>query len=144
MFELLTFLVSALKKTTKCGIFSAVAGNQTAGLSLRGGGWGFPLATFKGKWKKIELKQIPSCLIPHLLVVFTQQLEIFVTTLPKIYIMHQSIPAAPKFCKFNTHAVSNSYLNITMQRILLEKNQGVVGVGLGTAGIDRCINRLEG
>ena len=76
-------------------------------------------------------------MIPHLLVVFTQQLEIFVTTLPKIYIMHQSIPAAPKlFCKFNTHAVSNSYLNITMQRILLEKNKGVVGVGLGTAGID--------
>ena len=83
-------------------------------------------------------------MIPHLLVVFTQQLEIFVTTLPKIYIMHQSIPAAPKFCKFNTHAVSNSYLNITMQRILLEKNKGVVGVALGTAGIDRCINRLEG
>jgi len=48
MFELLTFLVSALKKTTKCGIFSAGAGNQT-GLSLRGGEWGFPLATFKGK-----------------------------------------------------------------------------------------------
>ena len=30
MFEiLLSFLVSALKKTTKCGIFSAGAGNQT-------------------------------------------------------------------------------------------------------------------
>ena len=31
--------------------------------------------------KKIEPKEIPSYLIPHLLVVFTQQLEILVTTL---------------------------------------------------------------
>ena len=69
MFEILSFLVSALKKTTKCGIFSAGAGKQT----------------FKGKQKKIELKEIPSCLIPRLLVVFTQQLEILVTALPKIY-----------------------------------------------------------
>ena len=59
MFELLTFLVSALKKTTKCGIFSAVAGNQTAGLSLRGGGWGFPLATFKGKIEENRVKTNP-------------------------------------------------------------------------------------
>ena len=28
-----------------------------------------------------ESKEIPSCLIPHLLVVFTKQLEILVTTL---------------------------------------------------------------
>ena len=32
-------------------------------------------------YRKIEPKQIPSCLIPHLLVVFTQQLEILVTAL---------------------------------------------------------------
>ena len=31
--------------------------------------------------RKLEPKEIPSCLIPHLLVVFTRQLEILVTTL---------------------------------------------------------------
>ena len=31
--------------------------------------------------RKIEQKEIPNCSIPHLLVVFTQQLEILVTTL---------------------------------------------------------------
>ena len=62
--------------------------------------------------------------------------------------MHQSIPAAPSkillcagsgICQpqdyhrtFNTHAISNSYLNVTMQRILLEKKQG--GGGGGWAG----------
>ena len=33
--------------------------------------------------RNIELKEIPCCLIPSLLVVFTQQLEILVTTLHK-------------------------------------------------------------
>ena len=32
--------------------------------------------------RKIEPKEIPCCLIPRLLVVFTRQLEILVTTLP--------------------------------------------------------------
>ena len=44
------------------------------------------LATFIGKYdveKKIEPKEIPSCLIPHLLVVFTRQIEILVTALGK-------------------------------------------------------------
>ena len=35
--------------------------------------------------RKIEPKEVPSCLIPHLLVVFTQQLEILVTTLRMPY-----------------------------------------------------------
>ena len=39
-----------------------------------------PPATFIGK-KKTEPKEIPSCLIPHMLVVFTWQLETLVTTL---------------------------------------------------------------
>ena len=56
-----------------------------SGLSLRAGGRGFSLAT-KGVapgyfYWKIEPKEIPSRLIPHLLVVFTWQLEILVTTL---------------------------------------------------------------
>ena len=38
-------------------------------------------AIFMGKLKKIEPKEIPSCLIRRLLVVFTRQLEIVVTTL---------------------------------------------------------------
>ena len=51
------------------------------GLPLRGGGRRFPPATFIGIRRKIEPKEIPSCLIPRLLVVFTRQLEILVTAL---------------------------------------------------------------
>ena len=36
--------------------------------------------------RKTEQKEIPSCLIPHLLVVFTRQLEILETTL-----VHQGV-----------------------------------------------------
>ena len=60
-----------------------------AGLSLRGWGpgispsyyEGFPQLLSKENRRKIEPKEIPSCLIPRLLVVFTQQLQILVTTL---------------------------------------------------------------
>ena len=49
---------------------------------LRGGGRGFPPAiTNVVPGRKIEAKEITSCLIPHLLVVFTWQLEILVTSL---------------------------------------------------------------
>ena len=34
--------------------------------------------------RKIQPKEIPSCMIPHLLVVFTWQLEIVVTTLATV------------------------------------------------------------
>ena len=58
------------------------------GLSLRGGGWGFPLATMNVApryfHREIESKEIPSCLIDHLLVVFTRQLEILVTALTSV------------------------------------------------------------
>ena len=58
-------------------------------MSLRAGGRGFSPATKRvaprllllENRRKIEPKEIPSRLIPHLLVVFTQQLEILVTTL---------------------------------------------------------------
>ena len=61
------------------------------GLSLRGGGWGFLPATENvAPWLlslenrgKIEPKEIPSCLTPRLLVVFTRQLEILVTAWQK-------------------------------------------------------------
>ena len=62
-----------------------------AGMSLRAGDRGFLPATMNVvlgyfQWKiqcrrKIEPKEIPSCLIPHLLVLFTRQLEILVTAL---------------------------------------------------------------
>ena len=59
------------------------------GLSLRGGGRGFfpattnvaPRLLSKENGKKIERKEIPSCLILRLLFVFAWQLEILVTTL---------------------------------------------------------------
>ena len=41
-----------------------------------------PWLLSKENKRKIELKEIPSRLIPRLLVVFTRQLEILVTTLP--------------------------------------------------------------
>ena len=62
----------------------------SARLSLRGGGWGLPLAPMnvapsnhisKENRRKIEPKETPSCLISRLLVVFTWQLETLVTTL---------------------------------------------------------------
>ena len=63
-----------------------------SGLSLRAGGWGFSPATkrvtpgyFHWKMKKKEPKEIPSHLIPRLLVAFTRQLEILVTTLLYTY-----------------------------------------------------------
>ena len=57
----------------------------STGLSLRAGGRGFSPATKRVApgyfYWKIEPKEIPSRLIPRLLVVFTRQLEILVTTL---------------------------------------------------------------
>ena len=41
----------------------------------------FPLTIFMENRRKIEPHAIYSCLIPHLLVVFTRQLEILVTAL---------------------------------------------------------------
>ena len=64
--------------------------NHLPGLSLRGGGQGFSPATMnvapgyfqrKINGRKIERKEIPSCLILRLLFVFAWQLEILVTTL---------------------------------------------------------------
>ena len=59
------------------------------GLSLRGRGWEFfpatknvPQLLSKEKYsRKIEPKETPSCLIPCLLLVFSWQLKILVTTL---------------------------------------------------------------
>ena len=56
---------------------------------IRSQGPGISLGQYEcGPWllllenrRKIEPKEIPSCLIPHLLVVFTRQLEILVTSL---------------------------------------------------------------
>ena len=62
---------------------------ELSGLSLRAGGWGFSPATKRvaprllllENRRKIDPKEIPSRLISHILVVFTRQLEILVTTL---------------------------------------------------------------
>ena len=69
-----------------CHVLSVV--QYITGPPLRARGRGFPLATtnvvplpLSLEKKKTEPKEIPSCLIPHLLVVFTWQLETLVTTL---------------------------------------------------------------
>ena len=60
-----------------------------SGLSLRAGSQGFPWATKNvapGYFhRKIEPKEIPSCLILHLLDIFTHQLEILVATLKNYF-----------------------------------------------------------
>ena len=82
------------------------------GLWLRGGGQGFPPATMnvassyfhmKVEEKIIQPKEIPSCLTPCLLVVFTRQLEILVTSL-----LH---------CDITTH----SHLGITYAQMYGQK-----------------------
>ena len=61
---------------------------EYTGLSLRARGRGFSPATKRVAlgyfYWKIEPKEIPSRLIPRLLVVFTWQLEILVTTLVQV------------------------------------------------------------
>ena len=53
-------------------------------LSLRAGGGVFPRLLLLENRRKIEPKEIPSHLIPRLLVAFTRQLEILVTSLFEI------------------------------------------------------------
>ena len=50
--------------------------------------WTLPLALSKENRSNIEPKETPSCLIPRLLVVFTRQLEILVTTLISVTVQH--------------------------------------------------------
>ena len=69
------------------------------GLSLRAGGRGFPpptMSVVSGYFhrRKIEPKEIPRCLIPRLLVVFTWQLEILVT--PPLYCHPFSYSPSPR------------------------------------------------
>ena len=83
-------LLSAHTWTSQANIFllDQKAAKCMTGLSLRAGGQGFSLATkrvapsfFYWKIEEKKPKEIPSRLIPCLLVVFTRQLEILVTTL---------------------------------------------------------------
>ena len=60
----------------------AVINSWGAGISPGYYECGPRLLLLKNK-RKIEPKEIPCCLIPRLLVVFTRQLEILVTTLSK-------------------------------------------------------------
>ena len=54
---------------------------ELSGLSLRAGAGDFPRLLLLENRRKVEQKEIPSCLIPRILVVFTRQLEILVRTL---------------------------------------------------------------
>ena len=68
---------------------SEVVAGRYAVLSLRCRAWGFfsgcyacdPQLLSKENRRKVEPKETARVLIPHLLVVFTQQLEILATTL---------------------------------------------------------------
>ena len=68
----------------------------SAGLSLGSGDQGFAPSHYeRGPWllswenrRKIEPKEILSCLIPRLLVVFTRQLEILVTALLRNHFLY--------------------------------------------------------
>ena len=57
----------------------AVVTSRGPGISLGYYECGSRLLSFENRRKK-EPKEVPCCLIPRLLVVFTQQLEILVTT----------------------------------------------------------------
>ena len=66
-----------------------------SGPSLTAGSRGFPPAimnvtpaTFMRNRRNGEPEEILSCLIPHVIVVFTPQLEISVTALMAIYLFH--------------------------------------------------------
>ena len=87
-----------------------------AGLSLRAGGQGFSPATKRVApgyfYWKIEPKEIPSRLIPRLLVVFTRQLEILVTTLYGEMIFHTNFLASG----------GNSVQNIMSKTMPIQKN----------------------
>ena len=87
-------LVLASRAVIKCG--GPGAGGPPGDGDLGGGGGGGvppgyiefapppphpPTQISEENRRKIEPKEIPSCLIPHLLVVFTWQLEILVTVL---------------------------------------------------------------
>ena len=90
-----------------------------AGLSLRAGGRGFSPATKRVApgyfYWKIEPKEIPSRLIPRLLVVFTWQLEILVTTL-----LRNNVYVAVNFFS-QVIFVFLSFLGICMQMKLKQR-----------------------
>ena len=83
-------------------------------LSLRGGGWGFPLATMNvAPWyfhrkreEKKEPKEIPGCFIPCLLVVFmtwhhvktSNLLNSFSPFHPYYFTGHLPSPSSTMFC----------------------------------------------
>ena len=89
--------------------------HHASGLSLRAGGRGFSPATKRvapcyfllENRTKIEPKEIPSHLIPRLLVVFTRQLEILVTTLETALSIMENSPG-PKDTKL--HLFPNSII----------------------------------
>ena len=80
------------EKWKKCFHWNFLIYFTYTGLSIRARGWDFPwllwawprLLSLENN-RKIEPKEIPSCLIPCLLVGFTWQLEILVTTLHMVF-----------------------------------------------------------
>ena len=82
-----SFLPVTFEKVIFC--YHIKQNSDITGLSLRRGDWGLPAGYYeRGPWlvaqenrRKIEPKEIPSCLISCLLVVFIRQLEILLTSL---------------------------------------------------------------
>ena len=100
--------------------------NNHAGLSLRVGGYEFSLnyiGNYKNtknqedrnqKKKIIVPKEIPSCLVPNLLIVFTQQCEILVVHSPVMELYVETI-----FFLFCVCVVSSSYVLFGPQVVCL-------------------------
>lgn len=70
---------------------------QPAGLSLKVGGRGFPHGYYGHDPRLLswETKEIPSCLIARLLIVYTRQLEILTTALPDTLLSSTMSKVAP-------------------------------------------------
>ena len=83
-------------------------------------------------------KEIPSCLIPHLLVVFTQQLEILVTFLPRWWLRVQEFPQYYVVCA--REPVSRE--NVIVVMILLQVLAKIILHVIATTLVIKCLTEV--
>ena len=106
-------------------LFRAVIRRQGPGISP-GYCERFPRRLSKENKRKLELKEILSCFIPHLLVVFTRQLETLVTTLIiNFFVPFQYLASLLCHKKFATEFVTHN----GVQRLLEVPRPSVAATG---------------